>query len=159
MTARQNREPQQPAKSVDNNEDPPGSDPSDVHAGYQMKQTHDSLVAILSEWYGLGEFQDKYGGVDGRIKKYKSTTKRRKNRAIHAMHFSRTQRTVKTIEDYAEKKNITVDEACIVLQSMYESCERSVANFVKLAQTEGLLKTTASCGRNVTRGEDESNDS
>ena len=109
----------------------------------------------MSEWYGLGEFQDKYGGVDGRIKKYNSTTKWRKKCAIHAMHFSRTQRTVKTIEDYANKESITVDEACVALQPMYESCERSVANFVKLAQTEGLLKTRASRGRNVSRGENE----
>ena len=62
---------------------------------------------------------------------------------------------MKAIEGYAQEKEITVDEACIVLQPMYESCEKSVANFVKLAQTEGLLRTRASRGRNVTKGAEE----
>ena len=131
------------------NDDPPNIDPADLHADYRMRPRHDSLIGVMSEWYGIGEFQDKYGGVDGRIKRYKSTSRWRKKCGIHAMHFSRTQRTVKTINDYAKKESMTMEQACAALQPQFESCEKSVANFVKLAQTLGLLPTRASRGRNA----------
>ena len=82
-----------------------------------MKPKHETLLDVVSEWYGLGEFQDQYGGIQDRINRYNSTSKWRKKCAIHKMHFSRTQKTVKTIADFAEKEGTSVEEACMALQS------------------------------------------
>lgn len=122
-------------------------DPSDVHSTYRMKPKHDCLLHMVNEWFGLEDFKDEYGGIDGRIKMYKSTTKWRKKCHIHQMHFSRTQRSIKAIETHAGINTTTIEEAATDLQGVWEECGRSVSNFVKWSQETGLVETKAKRGK------------
>jgi DnaJ-domain-containing protein 1 len=83
---------------------PTTEDPStlDVNRLFRMKAKHSSLTNVLKEWYGLDEFADELGGIQGRIDLFKSTSNWRKKSMIHPQHFSRTMRTVKAVEEFAK---------------------------------------------------------
>lgn len=132
------------ANAADNNEDP-----AENHKLYRMKLKHSNLHDIVKEWFGLDEFQDAYGGIDGRIKRYKSTTKWRKKCGIDPQHFSRTMRTIKAIEEHARRNNIEVVAAAQELEPHFVNCEKGLANFVKWSQMQGLLTKGAVRGKKV----------
>ena len=121
-------------------------DPAELDANrlFRMKPKHSSLMGVIKEWYGLDEFADGFGGVQGRIDRYKSTTKWRKNCMIHPQHFSRTMRTVKAVEVYAKQEHIDNIAAAEQLEEQFAKCDKGVAAFVAWAQGYGLLPKRAS---------------
>ena len=116
----------------------------DINRLFRMKPKHTSLTGVLKEWFGLEEFADELGGIQGRIDMYKSTTKWRKHCMIHPQHFSRTMRTVKAIEAFARQECINKVDAAAQLEDQFSKCEKSVAAFVNWAQSHGLLPKRAS---------------
>ena len=125
------------------------TDPADLDCNrlFRMKPKHTSLSALMKEWFGLDEFYDGHGGIQGRIDKYKSTTKWRKKCMIHPQHFSRTMRTVKAVEEFARQQGIGEMAAAAKLEENFAACEKSSANFVTWAQQQGLLTKRASRGK------------
>ena len=124
-------------------------DPADLDANrlFRMKPKHSSLTGVIKEWFGLDEFADGHGGIQGRIDKYKSTTKWRKKSMIHPQHFSRTMRTVKAVEQLARQQGIDTVAAASMLEERFQACEKSLANFVNWAQQDGLIMKRASRGK------------
>ena len=124
-------------------------DPADVDANrlFRMKPKHTSLTGVIKEWFGVDEFADGHGGIQGRIDKYKSTTKWRKKSMIHPQHFSRTMRTVKAVEALARQKGVDTIAAAAMLEDKFHACEKSLANFVNWAQQDGLIIKRASRGK------------
>ena len=125
---------------------PTTQDPADLDINrlFRMKPKHSSLIGVLKEWYGLDEFADELGGIQGRIDMYKSTTKWRKHCMIHPQHFSRTMRTVRAVEEFARKEGVDRMAAAAHLEEDFAKCEKSVAAFVTLAQSHGLLSKRSS---------------
>ena len=138
------------ANATENNM-PETGDPADLDVNrlYRMKPKHTSLTGVMKEWFGLEEFADELGGIQGRINMYKSTTKWRKNCMIHPQHFSRTMRTIKAVEAYARQRGIDKMDAAALLEEDFTRCDKSVACFVTYAQGEGLLCKRASRGKST----------
>jgi hypothetical protein len=117
------------------------------HQLYRMKQKHLTLLGLLQEWYGTGDYYDGYGGIAGRnedpnCKKWKTHC------CINQMQYSRTERTVKAVEEYARLNSI--DDRYLAaekLQPEYERCKCSVANFVNWAKDTLLLPKGKPRGR------------
>ena len=128
-------------------------DPADLDGNrlFRMKIKHSSLTGVIKEWYGLDEFADDFGGIQGRIDKYKSTTKWRKHCMIHPQHFSRTMRTVRAVEAYAKEESIDTIAAANELEDQFSRCDRSVAAFVSWAQGRGILPRRASRKNNASQ--------
>ena len=121
----------------------------DINRLFRMKAKHTSLTGVLKEWFGLDEFADEVGGIQGRIDLYKSTTKWRKHCMIHPQHFSRTMRTVKTVEALARQQGVDKMAAAASLEESFSRCDKSVAGFVTWAQNHGLLPKRATRGKST----------
>ena len=122
------------------------TDPADLHAMFRMVPKHLELLGLMHEWYGIGDYYDSYGGIEGRNKVHKARW--RKKCHLNAMHYSRTERTVRAVEEYA-KKNNDMDKfvAAERLQAVFQiDCKTSVTNFVLWAQEEGLISKSKSRG-------------
>jgi hypothetical protein len=105
------------------------------HKTYRMKLKHKSLVDLLSEWIGVGDYEDEYGGIEGRNKKLGASLRKH----FVSYTYSRTERTVKGIRTYAEQRDITDFDACRELQEAFEQQRYSVANMVTYFTGIGLL--------------------
>ena len=133
------------------------ADPAELDANrlFRMKPKHTSLTGLIKEWFGLNEFADELGGIQGRINKYKSTTKWRKHCMIHPQHFSRTMRCVKAVEEHARKRSIDeMTDAAAELEDKFAACGKSLASFVTWAQCNGLLSKSASRGKSTNGGDE-----
>jgi hypothetical protein len=119
----------------------------EVNKFFRMKAKHSSLTGLMKEWLGLGEFADPLGGIQGRIDKYKSTTKWRKQCMIHPQHFSRTMRSVKAVEEFARQQGIDKMSAALELEEAFSTCDKSVAAFVLWTQSSGLIAKRSSRGK------------
>ena len=120
-------------------------DPADLHALFRMVPKHIVLLGLMHEWYGVGDYYDSYGGIEGRNKTYKARW--RKKCHLNAMHFSRTERTVRAVEAYAKNNSMDKFDAAVALQQVFEiDCKTSVTNFVLWAQQEGLIAKSKSRG-------------
>ena len=128
-----------------NENDGDANDPADLHALFWMVPKHLVLLDLIHEWFGVGDYYDCYGGVDGRNKTFKTRWKKKCH--INAMHYSRTERTVKAVEEYALRKHMNKFDAAVQLQDVYEiNCKQSVTKFVLWAQEEGLITKSKSRG-------------
>jgi hypothetical protein len=72
-----------------------------------MKPKHSNLESLYKEWYGLGEFDDSFGGVDGRNKMYGSKWRSH----IDCQYYSRAMRVVQAIDMTVQVKGYLWREA------------------------------------------------
>lgn len=107
-----------------------------------MHPKHSSLVNLYDEWVGQDKFEDAYGGIEGRDKRFKSHWRKH----LNVNHYSKTKRVVQGIRALARRENVPTTQACIALQPKYVDCKYSVANFVRWLQSNGL------CAKMKTRG-------
>lgn len=105
------------------------------HKTFVMKPKHKALVDLLSEWIGVGDFHDEFGGIEGRNNKFGASWRKH----LVAFTYSRTERTVKGIRAYAEQRDINEFDACRELQEVYEQRKFSVSNMVNYFMEQGLL--------------------
>jgi hypothetical protein len=122
------------------------TDPAEEHRLFRMIPKHLTLLDLVHEWFGTGDYYDEYGGIEGRNKSSKSRW--RKYCCINQMQYSRTERSVKAVQEYARRKNIDMYLAAEQLQERFEECKCSVAKFVTWAHGEELLAKKKSRGKN-----------
>jgi len=116
------------------------------HKTYVMQPKHNSLVGLLSEWVGVGDYQDDFGGIEGRNQKFGASWRKH----LVAFTYSRTERTVKGIREYAQQRGLLDFDACRELQKVYEARKCSVSNMVNYFMEQGLLTKRKPRGK-VTR--------
>jgi predicted HNH restriction endonuclease len=90
---------------------------------------------LYKEWYGLGEFNDSFGGVDGRNKMYGSKWRSH----IDRQHYSRTMRVVLAIDVTAPVNGCSWREAVNELEPVFQEVNKSLANMVKKLQEKGII--------------------
>jgi hypothetical protein len=100
-----------------------------------MKPKHSNLESLYKEWYGLGEFDDSFGGVDGRNKMYGSKWRSH----IDRQHYSRAMRVVQAIDVTAKANGSSWREAVNELEPVFQEANKSVANMVKKLQEKGII--------------------
>ncbi|MGL5936677.1 MAG: hypothetical protein ACRCZI_13770 [Cetobacterium sp.] len=108
---------------------------SDQHKTYIMKPKHATLVDLYSEWIGIGDFHDGFGGIEGRNKTMGPSWRKH----LSAYTYSRTERTVKGIRQFAKQNGLGELDACRDLQQVYAQQRCSVKNMVDYFTAEGLL--------------------
>ena len=113
------------------------------HANFKMRINYNSLSDVYNQWYGLEEFKDDFGGMDGRNKMFQSKWRSH----LNAMQYSRVKRTVEAIEAFAGQSNITPTEACDALSAAFDASRKSPGNFVKYCQQHNLLPKQKDRGR------------
>ena len=116
---------------------------SSYHTFYHLTPRHKLLADMWDEWFGFNRFNDGFGGVHGRDKKYKA--KWRKH--IDSQHHSRTKRCILGTQECAREHQMNEQEALAELQSMCEEEKNSVANLVQRFQHDGLLSKKSSRGK------------
>jgi hypothetical protein len=102
---------------------------------YTMKPKHGSFVDLLSEWIGIGDFQDDFGGIEGCNNLFGSSWRKH----LSTYTYSRTERTIKCIRELATQNGIGEFDACRQLQDVYEQQRCSVKNMVDYFTTNGFL--------------------
>ena len=117
-----------------------------MNSPLRMVPKHKCLSDLWDEWYGLGEFADTEGGIDGRNKKYGSKWWKH----LEGQQYSRTSRVIKAIEAYSVANNVTTDKAIFDLEELFKECSYSVAKMVNAAQDKGLLQKKAARGKKRT---------
>jgi hypothetical protein len=100
-----------------------------------MKPKHSNLESLYKEKYGLGEFDDSFGGVDGRNKMYGSKWRSH----IDRQHYSRAMRVVQAIGVTAKANGSSWKEAVNELEPVFQEANKSVANIVKKLQEKGII--------------------
>ena len=114
------------------------------HAQKTMIVKHKSLRSVWDEWYGVGEHQDVYGGVNGRESRFGARW--RKN-LVHSQHFSRVKRVIAGIEAYAESKSVHESIAVEALEATFKELNFSLYNFFCFLQKEGYIVKCARRGK------------
>ena len=108
------------------------------HSSYTFTVKHSCLKEMYDEWYGLGNFFDTYGGVEGRevlFGKHKAKWRRH----LDNNHFSRTARLVKAVVAFAQSRNISHYQACEQLDPHYQESKQSLTKTVQRLQDLNLL--------------------
>jgi hypothetical protein len=100
-----------------------------------MKPKHSSLSSQYKEWYGHDEFDDDFGGVDGRNKMYGCKWRTH----IDRQHYSRAMRIVQAIDVTAQQNSVSWQEAVAELEPICQEANRSLANMVKKLQEKGII--------------------
>jgi hypothetical protein len=108
-----------------------------------MKPKHSSLTSLYKEWYGNDEFDDDFGGVDGRNKMYGCKWRAH----IDRQHYSRAMRIVQAIDVTAQENGaVSWQGAVAELEPNFQEANRSLANMVKKLEEKGII------GKGKTRG-------
>ena len=113
------------------------------HKSFQMANKHQQLTDLWDEWNGLGRFEDAYGGVHGRDLKYGKKWRRH----ISSHQHSRHRRVVFGVKVYADRHQLTVQEAIVQLEDKWTQCRGSAANFVTYLQSIGAIEKKKSRGK------------
>jgi hypothetical protein len=100
-----------------------------------MKPKHSNLESLYKEWYGLGEFDDSFGGVDGRNKMYGSKWRSH----IDRQHYSRAMRVVQANEMTAKANGCSWSKTVNELEPVFLEANKSIANMVKKLQEKGII--------------------
>jgi hypothetical protein len=111
-----------------------------------MKPKHSNLKSLYKEWYGLGEFDDSFGGVDGRNKMCGSKWRSH----IDCQHYSRPMRVVQAIDGFSWR------EAVNELEPVFQEANKSLANMVKKLQEKGIISKGKTRGVKRKAGEETS---
>ena len=107
-----------------------------------MRPKHGSLHSLWDEWHGLNDFEDQFGGVKGREKKYGS--KWRNKGMVNPQHFSRTKRVIAGIIAFAEREHIRQREAVARLDDLFcNTCKCSLAKMVEELKSMELIDERA----------------
>ena len=116
---------------------------------FYMKPKHQSLRSLYEEWYGLGDYCDGTGGVDGRNKRQGARWRAHINR----QHYSRCSRIVSAIDTTALQNSSGWETAVKTLESMFQSSNCSLSKMVLQLQEAGVLqkgKTRGIKGKSAT---------
>ena len=119
------------------------------HSSYTMTMKHSSLTNMYEEWYGLGKYTDKFGGIDGRERLFSKKHKSKWRHHLDGNHFSRTRRLVQGIVVYSTKNNVSHYQACAELEHHWVEAKQSLTKTVAKFQSLGLLGKQKDRGRRM----------
>jgi Centromere DNA-binding protein complex CBF3 subunit, domain 2/Transcriptional activator of glycolytic enzymes len=109
-----------------------------------MKAKHQTLRSLYEEWYGIGNFADCDGGIDGRERKLGPNWRKH----IDRQQFSRASRVVAAIQTVMKQNGLTWEAAVEKLEPMFASSNQSTAKMVENLQTAGILRKGKPRGSN-----------
>jgi hypothetical protein len=115
----------------------------ELHRTYTMRTKHKQLTELLSEWIGCGDFQDGFGGIEGRNKKFGAKWRKHLPKYL----YSRSERTIKGIRAYAQQGQISDMDACRELQHVYEQQKHNVKNMVDYFTRTNLIHKRKARGK------------
>jgi hypothetical protein len=126
--------------STPNNDDATTNKSNDAnelekHKSFMMRPKHKNLSDLLLEWIGVGDFNDGFGGIEGRNKKFGPSWRQH----FSTYSYSRTERTVKGIRAFSKQKAISDFDACRELEPVFQEQRCSVTNMVNYFTSSGLL--------------------
>ena len=113
----------------------PTEAPANAPLQFVMKQKHNTLSSLYQEWYGLGEYDDSLGGVDGRNKNHGTSWRKHINR----QHYSRTNRIVTAVDTEMERTGKDWAEVVETLEQTYVEANKSLAKMVDKLKQSGLV--------------------
>ena len=118
-----------------------GGNEPEPDSGKTMVVKHKCLLDLYCEWYGLGEYTDYYGGIQGREDRFGPKWCRGR---VNPQHFSRTKRIIYAIKAYAQEGNMSEQDAVGFLEEDFTmNCSCSLQAFVKLMKEKGLIAERA----------------
>ncbi|KAL3903292.1 MAG: hypothetical protein SGILL_010499 [Bacillariaceae sp.] len=103
-----------------------------------IEGSHKSIASLWDEWYGLGEYADSFGGIEGREKTFK-TKWRYKLHYRDRCRFSRNRRIVRAVKKLATDRQITLQESIDDMEARYATCNKSIGLLIIALQEEGTL--------------------
>jgi hypothetical protein len=101
-----------------------------------MSLKYPSLASVWNEWFGLEEYQDEHGGINGRNKKHGS--KWRKH--LQGTSYPKVAQLIKGINAYALDNQQQPEEVIAEWEGIFMASKRSVNNMVKALQELGKLR-------------------
>lgn len=110
---------------------------------FRLRSRHDSLRSLWNEWHGSEALFDKYGGVDGRNKKYGAAWRRHLNKT----QYSRNKQIVSGIMASAKRLECYPEHLMDEWQSIYEQCSLSPGVFIRKMQADGIFVKKAAQGK------------
>jgi Transcriptional activator of glycolytic enzymes len=119
----------------------------ELHKTYTMRPKHKLLTDLMSEWIGIADFHDQFGGIEGRNKKFGATWRKH----LPKYTYSRTERTIKGIRAFAKEKQISEMDACRELQDVYEQQKLSVKKMVDYFTSTNLLSKCKARGKTTNK--------
>ncbi|CAB9518618.1 hypothetical protein SEMRO_949_G223660.1 [Seminavis robusta] len=115
----------------------------EVHKRYYLKMRHNTLASFWNEWYGLEEFEDGFGGIDGRNKKHGSKW-RKHLPATELSYRTRLHNGIVSIDNDNNKETKDVIEEW---EPLFTVARNSIGNLVKALQQQNKLPKGKRCGK------------
>jgi Transcriptional activator of glycolytic enzymes len=100
-----------------------------------VKQKHNTLSSLYQEWYGLGEYNDSYGGVEGQNKTNGAAWRKHINR----QHYFRVKRIVAAIDTEKYRTGTEWAEVVEILEPTFDEANKSLAKMVDKLKDKGLV--------------------
>lgn len=122
----------------------------DEHSRYRMQMKHPTLLSVWKEWFGLDEYYDEFGGIDGRNKLH--GTKWRKH--LNGTSYSKVSQLIKGINANAETNGMQPESVIAEWEGIFTACKHSANNMVKALQSLGKLKKLKQRGKIVSHSQD-----
>jgi hypothetical protein len=97
------------------------------HSRYRMSLKYPSLASVWNEWFGLEEYADEYGGINGRNKMHGS--KWRKH--LECTSYPKVAQLIKGINAFALDNQQQLEEIIAEWEGIFTASKRSVNNMVK----------------------------
>jgi ribosome assembly protein YihI (activator of Der GTPase) len=116
------------------------------HCRYRMQMKHPSLASVWREWFGLEEFEDEYGGINGRNKMFKAKWRQH----LNGTSYSKVSQLIKGVNAYAVSNRLQPEAVIAEWEGIFTACKHSVNNMVKALQDLGKLKKLKQRGRVAT---------
>ncbi|CAB9518359.1 expressed unknown protein [Seminavis robusta] len=129
---------------------PAGASTVEDHYRFQLVKKHSCLCNVSNEWFGLDEFADAYGGIEGRNKVHKN----RWRKYLDSNLFSAHKRVVKGVEAYAAETKQDAKAVIAEWEDFFTEVKGSMGLLVKLLQGKKLIKVGKSKSNNNKNDDD-----
>lgn len=95
-----------------------------------------SLLSVWREWFGLDEYYDEFGGIDGHNKLHRPKWRKHLNGTC----YSKVSQLIKGINAYSETAGTQPEAVIAEWEGIFTACKHSANNMVKALRSLGKLK-------------------
>jgi Transcriptional activator of glycolytic enzymes len=128
-------------------------DPVQLASTFRMKAKHNTLTDLWQEWFGLGEWEDEFGGVAGRNEKFGAKW-RKEAKALDKSQYSRTNRVIVAVSSSAHARGLQPEDVVAEWEPVFSACKQSVANLVRALQELNILPKKKARGKKKVGGDE-----